>query len=145
MKRTDREKLFRLLRAASRFESKLSRHSSINHYGFFIQNYIWLFQVTPFIIAVFFGLSRKYLNTPEYIGVIGLLLLLFSYLATLAHPFLIAWKNRGAIVEAVKEPFWLILKNAKATTIVDSRVLPRLKRNSIENLEILLSSKPKVF
>lgn len=138
MYRAERESLFRLLRAASRFESRLSKRANKQRHGFFIRNFVWLFQAIPFCIAGLAAIARKFFDASENVAIVGLALLLLSYLATLIHPFLIAWINRRAFIAAIKDPIGLLFENASAATAVDARLLPRLVRTPIEHLELLL-------
>lgn len=138
MDRTTRERLFRLLRAASRFETRLSKRAARREHGYLFRNFFWIFQVGPFLVAVAAAAARKLFGAPDFVGLIGLILLVLSYLATLAYPFLLAWTNRLALSAAVKNPLSLLLQNASATATVDARVMPRLVRNAVEDLELLL-------
>jgi hypothetical protein len=138
MDRITRDKLFLLLHAASRFETRLKKRNAKREHGYFFRNFLWIFQVIPFLVAVFAGLSRKYFDAPEVIGVVGLALLLLSYLATLLYPFIVAWVNRSALSAAAKNPLGLLLENARTTATVDARVIPRLLLSTVEDLELLL-------
>lgn len=138
MYRTEREHLFRLLRAASRFESRLRKRANKQRRGYFIRNFVWLFQAIPFCIAGLAAIARKFFDASENVAIVGLALLLLSYMATLIYPFLIAWVNRRAFIAAIKDPIGLLLENASATATVDARLLPRLIRSPIEHLELLL-------
>lgn len=137
MFRTDREPLFLLLRAASRFESRLRRRENKLQRGYLMRNFVWLFQVIPFSIAIVAAVARKFFGVSETVAIVGLILLLLSYVATLIQPFLLAWVNRQALIAAVKNPMGLLLDNASVTARVDAWLLPRLLHSPIEHLELL--------
>lgn len=138
MDKSTRDRLFRLLRAASRFEASLSKRAARREHAYLVRNYFWIFQAAPFLASVAVAAVRKFFGAPDFVGFIGLVLLLLSYLATLAYPFLLAWTNRRALSAAVKNPLSILLQNASATAAVDARVMPRLVRYPVEDLELLL-------
>lgn len=138
MSRTEREQLFRLLRAASRIEARWRKRDAKQNHGYMIRNYLWLFQVIPFSVAGIAAIARKFFAAPESVAWVGLSLLLLAYMATLAQPFIFAWANRRVLVAAAKNPIGLLFDNASATARVDSLLLPHLLRRSTEHLELLL-------
>ena len=138
MSRTEREQLFRLLRAASRIEARWRKRDAKQNHGYLIRNYLWLFQVVPFCVAGIAAIARKFFAAPESVAWVGLSLLLLAYVATLAQPFIFAWANRRVLVAAAKNPISLLFDNASATARVDSLLLPHLLRRSSEHLELLL-------
>lgn len=138
MSRTERERLFRLLRAASRIEARWRKRDAKRTYGYLLRNYAWLFQLVPFGVAGIAAIARKFFAAPESVAWVGLSLLLFSYVATLAQPFVFAWVNRSVLVAAAKNPIGLLFDNANASARVDALLLPHLLRRSTEHLELLL-------
>lgn len=138
MSRTERERLFKLLRAASRIEARWRNMDTKRNHGCLIRNYVWFFQVIPFGFACIAAIVRKFFAVPESIAWIGLSILLLSYMATLAQPFVFAWINRRVLVAAAKNPIGLLFDNASATARIDSLILPHLLRRSTEHLELLL-------
>ncbi len=137
MKHTPLEHLFRLLRASSRLEARRSKRDTRGKHGFLLRNYIWIFQIIPFGLAVLLAMARKFCGAPEWVAFIGLLMLLVLYLASLAHPFLLAWVHRKALSKAANNPFELLLGNASTTASVDSLLIPKLLRSPIEDIELL--------
>jgi len=133
----ERKRLFRLLRAASRFESQLKKRANKQEHGYLFRNYHWWFQLIPFSGAVLVAILRKFFDASESVAIVGLILLLLSYIATLVQPFIHAWVNRRVLVAAAKYPMSLILENANITAHVDSRLLPRLLQSPVEHLELL--------
>lgn len=137
MNKTDRKKLFHLLRCAARFETHLYQLNERRTYGYLVRNFWWLFQGIPFVVAVGMAIARKFFGAPEIFGLVGLICLLFSYLAMLIHPFLLAWINRQKLMEALTNPLSPLLRNANVTATVDARVIPRLLQSPIDHLELL--------
>lgn len=138
MYRTERAAFIHLLRVASRMEARLNRRASKKNHGHFIRYYHLYFQAIPFVLAIGALISWKYCGASESVRIAGLAILLLLYIATLAHPFIIAWVNRRAVLAAAKEPMNLLLQNANVTATVDGRVLPRLLRKPLDHLELFL-------
>ena len=138
MSRTERERLFKLLRAASRIEARWRKRDAKRNHGYLIRNYVWFYQVVPFAVAGIAAIARKFFAAPESVAWIGLAFLLLFYVATLVQPFVFAWANRRVLVAAAKNPIGLLFDNANATARVDSLLLPHLLRHSTEHLELLL-------
>lgn len=137
MTRTERERLFLLLRAASRYESRTMKRANQQQRGYLIRNFAWWFQVVPFAVAAIIAIARSYYGASENVAIAGLIFLLVSYVATLLHPFILAWVHRRTLVVAAKNPIGLLFDNANATTRVDARLITRLLRSPIEHLELL--------
>lgn len=132
------ERLFQLLRAASRLEVRRRKRSKNGMQGYLLRNYLWIFQVAPFCLAIALGVARKFCGAPEWVAAVGLIMLLGLYLASLAQPFLLAWVHRKALSKAARNPFDLLLENACSTAAVDVLLIPKLLRSPLEDIELLL-------
>lgn len=137
----EHRRLFGLLHKANALERRIRKSMDQGKKHFLLRNFILIFQVMPFgfaiVIAIVVAIARKHATAPAWLAWFGLVALLFSYLAAFAHPILYAWVNRRAVINATKNPFSLLLNNARVTTVVDSWLLPQLLCSPIDHLKLL--------
>ncbi len=138
MDRITRDKLFTLLRVSSRFESRLRKRTSQGKYKFIFRNYFRIFLVAPFLGAFAIAVVTEVFAVYDFVRDVGFILLILFYLGALSYPLLFAWLNRRNLVEVINNPLSPIIQNANVTTIVDARLMARLLKHKVEDLELLL-------
>lgn len=134
--------LFRALDASTRFETRLNKRRARARPGRRLSLNLTFVEVGLGTFAVLVA-AAAYVGKPTGFNLdamrwTSLVALTLAYLVLLIHPFVAAWIHRRSLAIAAKNPLGLLLSNAKATTRVDLRYLPHLKRESVEDLEMVL-------
>ncbi|TMP41296.1 hypothetical protein CWB96_17900 [Pseudoalteromonas citrea] len=138
MNKAKRVELLRLFSAASRFESRLKTKSREDTESFITKNYHWLFLVSPFAVSVILAFIAKSGSGDNHLRAAALILLLVAYFAAVIQPFLMIWIHRQDFINSVRSPMSLLMKNIERNTLVDSRLLSRLRDLPIGTLDIVL-------
>ena len=139
MNQASRDRLFRVLRVASRWEIRQRKRVA----RWPARAFRWGFGIALglFFAALGLGLSRA-LGVPAWFSDIGVFVLLLSYaafLATSLATFLVPlWLYRRQIEEVIKNPIVVPLWNADITATVDAKFLSILMRHPLEDIEFVL-------
>jgi hypothetical protein len=132
MREQEVKNFYRLLRDANRLEVQLrKRAASLNQSRL---KRMWkgltiLVVLGSLIYASVLGLS--------FIE-IGLFFFLAFYVGVIAFPFILTWVYRRSIIEAINDPLSCFLNDARITSIVNVRILPKLMEIPSEHLRFLL-------
>ncbi|MDN5537829.1 hypothetical protein [Comamonas sp.] len=130
------DSLFRILHAASFYETKLRKQRSSSADSKFVSRLFIELTVFPFILSVILAAIAYFTEAMWliYSSIIGLLI---AYIGVLVHPLISAWLNRELIRKNLKHPFGIVLRNSALTTAVDLKYLPYLEKKPLNILEVV--------
>lgn len=136
MTKNSRDSIFRILRTINRTEVKLRRTISNTPRHKQARRFFYILAALPFALALIFLALSYFL---ELLGLVepSLVALLIAYIGGLSQPLIALGIHREAIWKALKNPFMLLLDNARLTMTADMTHFQKLQRKALPALELV--------